>query len=187
MLNPLAVVLQQFRHAMINHATPAPAQRRTGPRCSTRSAIVVGVFALGFWSSTARRRTSPRTSSRERATSAATPPRPPVLGRRGYACSRARGRGRRSSHRARVVRGGGVRSSGRSGGRRIGLVTPAVARAAWWRSCSARPRPRRGPATPGRRRAGPGDAARSRACRRVRARAPRPAAGSCSASPKNGR
>ncbi len=50
MLNPLAVTFQQFRHAMITHATPSAGEALgswsglIGPL-----AIVVAVFALGFW------------------------------------------------------------------------------------------------------------------------------------------
>ena len=50
MLNPLAVVFQQFRHAMINHGTPSAGQALgswaalLGP-----VAIVLGFVALGFW------------------------------------------------------------------------------------------------------------------------------------------
>jgi len=50
MLNPLAVVFQQFRHAMINHGTPSAGQALgswaalLGP-----VAIVLAFIALGFW------------------------------------------------------------------------------------------------------------------------------------------
>jgi ABC-2 type transport system permease protein len=50
MLNPLAVVFQQFRHAMITHGTLSAGQALgswaalLGPL-----AIVTTVFALGFW------------------------------------------------------------------------------------------------------------------------------------------
>jgi ABC-2 type transport system permease protein len=50
MLNPLAVVFQQFRHAMITHGTPSAEHviggwtEMLGPL-----AIVIGVFVLGFW------------------------------------------------------------------------------------------------------------------------------------------
>jgi len=50
MLNPLAVVFQQFRHAFITHATPS-----VGALLGSRAAIavpiaiVVAIFALGFW------------------------------------------------------------------------------------------------------------------------------------------
>ena len=37
MLNPLAVIFQQFRHAMVTHATRAPDRRsEAGRRCSSR-------------------------------------------------------------------------------------------------------------------------------------------------------
>lgn len=49
-LNPLVTVLQQFRHAMVTHATPSAGQTigswagLIGPL-----AVVLGVFILGFW------------------------------------------------------------------------------------------------------------------------------------------
>jgi ABC-2 type transport system permease protein len=49
-LNPLVAVLQQFRHAMVTHATPSAGETigswagLLGPL-----AVVVAVFALGFW------------------------------------------------------------------------------------------------------------------------------------------
>jgi ABC-2 type transport system permease protein len=50
MLNPLAVVFQQFRHAMITHGTLTPAQAIGGwGALLAPLAIVFGVFALGFW------------------------------------------------------------------------------------------------------------------------------------------
>ena len=49
MLNPLAVVLQQFRHAMVNHATPsAGAVLGSQLLLLEPIAIVIGVFVLGF-------------------------------------------------------------------------------------------------------------------------------------------
>jgi ABC-2 type transport system permease protein len=50
MLNPLAVVFQQFRHAMITHGTPS-AKHVIGGSLELLAplAIVVGVFVLGFW------------------------------------------------------------------------------------------------------------------------------------------
>jgi ABC-2 type transport system permease protein len=50
MLNPLAVVFQQFRHAMINPATLS-AHQAAGSWAALLGtlAIVFGVFALGFW------------------------------------------------------------------------------------------------------------------------------------------
>lgn len=50
MLNPLAVVFQQFRHAMINHDTLSAGQALGGWVALIEPlAIVVAVFALGFW------------------------------------------------------------------------------------------------------------------------------------------
>jgi ABC-2 type transport system permease protein len=50
MLNPLAVVFQQFRHAMINHSTLSAGQALGGwAQLVEPLAIVGGVFALGFW------------------------------------------------------------------------------------------------------------------------------------------
>jgi ABC-2 type transport system permease protein len=50
MLNPLAVVFQQFRHAMVTHTTPSPGQVVGGwVNVLPTFAIVVGVFVLGFW------------------------------------------------------------------------------------------------------------------------------------------
>jgi ABC-2 type transport system permease protein len=50
MLNPLAVVFQQFRHAMITHGTLSAGQALGGwSALLAPLAIVVGVFALGFW------------------------------------------------------------------------------------------------------------------------------------------
>lgn len=49
MLNPLAVILQQFRHAMITHATPSAATVLGGWSALLGAlAIVAGVFAIGF-------------------------------------------------------------------------------------------------------------------------------------------
>ncbi len=50
MLNPLAVVFQQFRHAMITHQTPS-AGEALGSWVALLApvAIVIAVFALGFW------------------------------------------------------------------------------------------------------------------------------------------
>jgi ABC-2 type transport system permease protein len=47
MLNPLATTFQQFRHAMVNHATPS-VTTLLGPWLAVVAAIVLGVFALGF-------------------------------------------------------------------------------------------------------------------------------------------
>jgi ABC-2 type transport system permease protein len=50
MLNPLAVVFQQFRHAMITHDTLTAGQALGGwAGLAAPLAIVAGVFALGFW------------------------------------------------------------------------------------------------------------------------------------------
>ena len=50
MLNPLAVVFQQFRHAMINHATLSAGQALGSWIALLEPlGIVLGVFALGFW------------------------------------------------------------------------------------------------------------------------------------------
>ncbi len=50
MLNPLATTLQQFRHAMITHATPSAAALLGGWWALIEPvAIVAVVFALGFW------------------------------------------------------------------------------------------------------------------------------------------
>lgn len=50
MLNPLAVVFQQFRHAFITHATPSVGTL-LGSRAAIAApvAIVLAVFVLGFW------------------------------------------------------------------------------------------------------------------------------------------
>jgi ABC-2 type transport system permease protein len=50
MLNPLAVVFQQFRHAFITHATPSVgALLGSMAAISVPVAIVVAIFILGFW------------------------------------------------------------------------------------------------------------------------------------------
>ncbi len=51
MLNPLATVIQQFRHAMVNHATPSAAEALGGGYLQLLEplGIVLGVFLLGFW------------------------------------------------------------------------------------------------------------------------------------------
>ena len=50
MLNPLAVVFQQFRHAFITHATPsAGALLGSQALIAAPVAIVVAVFVLGLW------------------------------------------------------------------------------------------------------------------------------------------
>lgn len=49
MLSPLATVFQQFRHAVVNHASPgASAALGGGVALLEPLAIVIGVFALGF-------------------------------------------------------------------------------------------------------------------------------------------
>jgi ABC-2 type transport system permease protein len=50
MLNPLAVVFQQFRHAFITHATPSVgALLGSMSRIAVPVAIVLTIFAVGFW------------------------------------------------------------------------------------------------------------------------------------------
>jgi ABC-2 type transport system permease protein len=50
MLNPLAVIFQQFRHATINHATLTAGQALGGWAALLEPlALVAAVFALGFW------------------------------------------------------------------------------------------------------------------------------------------
>jgi ABC-2 type transport system permease protein len=50
MLNPLAVVFQQFRHAMITHTTPSAGQVLGGwGQLLEPLAIVIALFVLGFW------------------------------------------------------------------------------------------------------------------------------------------
>ncbi len=50
LLNPLVAIFQQFRHAMINHATLTAGQALGSWTALVEPmAIVVGVFALGFW------------------------------------------------------------------------------------------------------------------------------------------
>jgi ABC-2 type transport system permease protein len=50
MLNPLAVAFQQFRHAVVTHATPsAAAVLGSSAALLEPLAIVAGVFVLGFW------------------------------------------------------------------------------------------------------------------------------------------
>ena len=50
MLNPLAVAFQQFRHAFVTHATPSVSML-LGSKAALAGpvAIVLAVFALGFW------------------------------------------------------------------------------------------------------------------------------------------
>jgi ABC-2 type transport system permease protein len=50
MLNPLALVFQQFRYAMITHGTLSAGEALGGwAMLAAPLAIVAGVFALGFW------------------------------------------------------------------------------------------------------------------------------------------
>jgi ABC-2 type transport system permease protein len=58
MLNPLAVLLQQFRHAYITHNTPSAGQL-LGPvqAVVVTMSVVLAIFALGFW---VFNRTAPR-------------------------------------------------------------------------------------------------------------------------------
>jgi ABC-2 type transport system permease protein len=58
MLNPLAVLFQQFRHAFITHDTPS-AGALLGSMAALLEplAIVVAIFVLGFW---VFNRTAPR-------------------------------------------------------------------------------------------------------------------------------
>jgi ABC-2 type transport system permease protein len=50
MLNPLAVIIQQFRHAMIDHTALSAGQALGGwPQLLEPLAIVVGLFVVGFW------------------------------------------------------------------------------------------------------------------------------------------
>jgi ABC-2 type transport system permease protein len=50
MLNPLAVIFQQFRHAFINHATPSAASLLgSTAQLAEPIGIVLVVFVLGFW------------------------------------------------------------------------------------------------------------------------------------------
>ena len=50
MLNPLAVLVQQFRHAFITHATPS-AEALLGSYAALLGplAIIAAIFAIGFW------------------------------------------------------------------------------------------------------------------------------------------
>jgi ABC-2 type transport system permease protein len=51
MLNPLAVIFQQFKHAFINHATPSAGALMGGTAISivVPVVIVVVIFVVGFW------------------------------------------------------------------------------------------------------------------------------------------
>lgn len=58
MLNPLATILQQYRHAMVTHATPSSGQALgSEAMIAIPVGICVVVFALGFW---VFNRTAPR-------------------------------------------------------------------------------------------------------------------------------
>src|SRR5207237_531893 len=49
MLNPLAVIFQQFRHAMVTHATPSAGQALgSWAALLEPAAIVAGIFVIGF-------------------------------------------------------------------------------------------------------------------------------------------
>ena len=48
MLNPLATIFQQFRHAVINHAAPGASEILGAGGVLVVVAIVLAVFALGF-------------------------------------------------------------------------------------------------------------------------------------------
>ena len=50
MLNPLAVVFQQFRHAVITHGTPSVgALLGSTAAVALPVAIVLAIFVIGFW------------------------------------------------------------------------------------------------------------------------------------------
>jgi ABC-2 type transport system permease protein len=50
MLNPLAVIMQQFRHAFITHGTPSAGSLLGSPAHLLEPlAIVVAIFVIGFW------------------------------------------------------------------------------------------------------------------------------------------
>jgi ABC-2 type transport system permease protein len=50
MLNPLAVVFQQFRHAMITHETISAGQALgSWAALLAPLAIVAAIFVMGFW------------------------------------------------------------------------------------------------------------------------------------------
>ncbi|HWY18227.1 MAG TPA: hypothetical protein VNY27_05895, partial [Solirubrobacteraceae bacterium] len=49
-LNPLVAIFQQFRHAMINHATLSAGQiMGSWAALLAPLGLVAGIFALGFW------------------------------------------------------------------------------------------------------------------------------------------
>jgi ABC-2 type transport system permease protein len=50
MLNPLVTVFQQFRHAMVTHATLSAGQALGGWAWLLEPlGVAVAIFALGFW------------------------------------------------------------------------------------------------------------------------------------------
>ena len=50
MLNPLASIIQQFRHAVLDPSAPSAAAAAGGaPRLLIPTAVVLGAFALGLW------------------------------------------------------------------------------------------------------------------------------------------
>jgi ABC-2 type transport system permease protein len=50
MLNPMAVVFQQFRHAFITHSTPsAGALLGSMAAIAVPVGIVLAIFAIGYW------------------------------------------------------------------------------------------------------------------------------------------
>jgi ABC-2 type transport system permease protein len=50
MLNPLAAIIQQFRHAVLDPSAPSAAAAAGGlPRLLIPTAVVLGAFALGLW------------------------------------------------------------------------------------------------------------------------------------------
>jgi ABC-2 type transport system permease protein len=50
MLNPLAVIFQQFRHAFLNHSSPSPASLLGSTAAlAVPVGLVLVIFAVGFW------------------------------------------------------------------------------------------------------------------------------------------
>jgi ABC-2 type transport system permease protein len=49
MLNPLAIILQQTRHALIDPTTPGAAAIAGWGHVAFAAAFVVGIFVVGFW------------------------------------------------------------------------------------------------------------------------------------------
>ena len=63
MINPIATILQQFRHAIINPLTPSASALLGGSiRLIAPIAITLGIFVMGSLFSTGPRRTWPRIS-----------------------------------------------------------------------------------------------------------------------------